>query len=78
MPQLNQCIKGGSIDKQPGWVIGFHYSEEVVEKLKEIPHIHREWREESKTWWVSDMFSEHLKKIFPNFEALAYQQKKMF
>lgn len=75
---LSQCIKGGSVDGRAGWIIGFDYRPEIVEKLKEIPHTEREWHLDTKVWWISDIYSEHLRKIFPNFEALAYLQGNFF
>lgn len=76
---LTQCIRGGSLDRRSGFVIAFHYDEDVVENLKmAIPHTEREWREGSKTWWVSVDYEDFLKKQFGNFEALIYLQGSLF
>ena len=76
---LKTCIKGGSIEGRPGWLIQFDYNPEIIEALKQaIPHTSREWREETKTWWISEEYSDTLKSLFRNFEALAYLQSRMF
>ena len=76
---LTQCIRGGSQDKRNGFIIAFHYDPEVVETLKRtIPHTHREWREDSTTWWVSVNYEEQLKQMFGNFEAIVYWQGSLF
>ena len=76
---LTQCIRGGSQDKRNGFIIGFHYDQDVVENLKTaIPHTKREWREDTKTWWVSVDYEDFLKKQFSNFEALIYLQGALF
>lgn len=76
---LISCIKGGSQDRQAGYLITFKYDEELIETLKNsIPHTEREWREESKTWWVSENYECILNTLFKNFYALVYQQAKMF
>ena len=75
---LTQCIKGGSKDSRSGWLIAFNYDPEIVEDIKQIPHMEREWREDEKVWWISEAYSEHLKRTFKNFEALAYLQGSLF
>jgi len=75
---LTQCIRGGDRDGRSGFLIAFHYDLDAVEDLKQsIPHTHREWRENSKTWWVSVQYEAVLKRLFSNFEALVYLQGKM-
>ena len=72
---LTQCIRGGSQDRRNGFIIAFNYDPDMVETLKKtIPHTHREWRAESKTWWVSLSYERELKRMFGNFEALVYWQ----
>ena len=62
-----------------GFVIAFHYDQDVVEHLKRnIPHTHREWREDYKTWWVSVDYEEQLKQMFGNFEALINLQGELW
>jgi len=76
---LTQCIRGGDRDRRNGFIIAFHYDQDVVENLKmAIPHTEREWREDSKTWWVSEEYNDVLQSLFGNFEALAFLQGKMF
>ena len=76
---LTQCIRRGSQDKRDGFVIAFGYDESCVETLKRlIPHTDREWRPESKTWWVSNAYELQLWQLFPNFEALIYLQGKLW
>ena len=76
---LTQCIRGGSQDRRNGFIIAFHYDSDVVESLKlSIPHTEREWREDSKTWWVSSNYEHKLKALFGNFEALIYWQGNLF
>jgi len=67
---LTQCIRGGSKDGRNGFIISFRYDEDVVEN--------REWREDTKTWWVSVNYEDFLKKQFGNFEALVYLQGSLF
>jgi len=75
---LTQCIRGGDINGRGGFIIAFHYDQELVEQLKRaIPHTQREWRDNDKTWWVSSQYEDTLKKIFQNFEALVYLQGKL-
>lgn len=46
-----------------------------VERLKQaIPHTHREWNPERKSWWVSGEYDEALQSLFPNFYTLAHLQ----
>ena len=72
---LTQCIRGGSQDKRAGFIIAFPYNQDIVETLKRtIPHIDREWQEDSKTWWVNVKYEWVLKSMFSNFEALVYLQ----
>jgi len=78
MKQLTECIKGGSKDGKEGWLISFNYDPVTVEMLKcAVPHLSREWREQSKSWWVSSEYSNTIKGIFSNFEALAYLQGRL-
>jgi len=79
MANLTQCIRGGSKDGMAGFVIAFHYDQDLVESLKQaVPRTEREWREDSKTWWVSTAYENVLKSLFSNFEALVYLQGRMF
>uniref|UniRef100_A0A6M3KEC3 Uncharacterized protein n=1 Tax=viral metagenome TaxID=1070528 RepID=A0A6M3KEC3_9ZZZZ len=79
MKNLTQCIRGGSKEGRNGFLIAFHYDEDVVESLKQhIPHTEREWREDSKTWWISVQYETVLKRYFGNFEALVYLQGSLF
>ncbi len=76
---LTQCIKAGNKDGRVGYVFSFVYDEQVVESLKQVvPHIDREWRPESKTWWVSSNYETTLKDLFPNFDALVNLQGKLW
>lgn len=78
MANLTQCIRGGSQDMKAGFIISFNYDLELVEKLKhQIPHTHREWRENSKTWWISEQYENVLKEMFSNFYAQIYLQGKL-
>ena len=78
MPNLTECIKAGSGDSCPGWLIKFKYDQDIVESLKTtIPHTKREWREETKQWWVSEDYAEQLKALFSNFYALAFLQARL-
>jgi|GEM_PF-1005661 len=75
---LTQCIQGGNRDGKKGYLIAFAYDLDLVESLKRtIPHTDREWRPDSKTWWVSDEYEDALKSFFGNFEALARWQGKL-
>jgi len=75
---LTQCIRGGK-DGRAGYIIAFSYDEQTVEELKRaVPHTHREWKPDEKTWWVSIEFEPQLSRLFKNFEALAHSQGQMF
>ena len=79
MAFLTQCVKGGSVDKRTGFLIAFPYDAEVVESLKtSIPHYSREWREDSKTWWVSQEYEAVLNTLFKNFDAMVHLQGSLF
>jgi len=79
MSNLMQCIKGGSQDGRPGYLIAFNYDVEIVETLKRsVPHMHREWREEHKIWWVAAEYDAVLDGMFGNFNALAHLQGSLF
>ena len=76
---LTQCIRGGSQDKRNGFIIGFHYDQDVVENLKmTIPHTDREYYPASRQWWISIAYEDVLKKLFSNFDALAHKQGKLW
>jgi len=78
MKQLTECIKGGYGDMRVGWLLKFNYDIDAVEYLKRmIPHTARNWNDETKTWWVSESYSDVIKDIFGNFEALAFLQGKL-
>lgn len=75
---LSQGVRMGN-EGRSGFEIAFHYDEATVESLKRlVPHTDREWRPESKTWWVSGEYEAQLKHLFPNFEALIYLQGKLW
>ena len=79
MAYIQSLIRAGSQDYRKGWVIGFQYDLELVERLKAaIPHTHREWRPDEKRWWVSEEYEGILEVLFSNFRALAYDQMRMF
>ena len=72
---LTSCIKGGDVQGRPGWLIQFRYDAEFVEKLKEtIDHRHREWRPDTKTWWIDEVYEPELDQLFENWYALAKMQ----
>ena len=78
MAYLTQCVRGGSSDKRTGYTLKFWYDAQVVEALKSaVPHTEREWRETTTEWWVSEAYTEQLKKLFSNFEALIFRQEKL-
>jgi len=75
MTNLSQCVRHGDAEGREGYLLAFAYDEATVEKLKtSIPHTERNWNPETKTWWVSREYEEVLRRLFPNFEALAYLQ----
>jgi len=75
---LVRCIRAGDKDMRQGFAFSFFYDPDTVEELKRaIPHTEREWREESKTWWVSAEYESSLKRLFGNFEALVYLQGEL-
>lgn len=76
---LTQCIKGGSSDGKPGWLIKFDYDPITIEALKaSIHHTAREWHDDTKTWWVSEDFDDVLDRLFSNWYALAKCQGTLF
>ena len=78
MTNLTQCVRGGSIDNRPGFVIAFYYNTGLIETLKaRVPHYDREWRELSRTWWVAEEYAGVLEEMFRNFRTLIYNQTRM-
>lgn len=76
---LASCIKGGSKDGRPGWIIAFSYDELLIERLKaEVMYTAREWRAETKTWWISEQYEDVLDAMFSNWFALAKLQGTLF
>ncbi len=76
---LTSCIKGGDTNGRAGWLIQFHYDAEFIEKLKSaIPHLNREWRPDTKTWWVDEVYEDELDQLFVNWYALAKLQGTLF
>lgn len=72
---LTSCIKGGSSERQPGWLIEFNYDMEfILELKKQIPHTGREWNPDTKTWWVSEDYEDVLTEKFGDFYAFAKLQ----
>lgn len=76
---LTSCIKGGSRNQRPGWLIQFSYDIELIETLKKsVWYTGREWNAETKTWWISEDYEDVLDKLFSNWHALAKQQGVLF
>lgn len=76
---LTQCVPGGDKQGRSGYLIKFEYDIDFIEDLKRlIPHIDREWNPITKTWWISEVHSDKLAKMFGNFEALTKLQGKLF
>ncbi len=62
-----------------GFILGFQYDLDVVEELKRrIPHTHRAWDADNKTWWVAKEYEPTLATLFGNFVALTKLQGRMF
>ena len=79
MANLTQCVKSGSTVGRPGWLIKFDYDPDLIEKLKRgIYHTGREWRDDSKEWWVSEDYEDVLNELFSNWYALAKLQGTLF
>jgi hypothetical protein len=75
---LTSCIKGGDSQGRPGWIIQFPYDAEFVETFKgTILHLHREWRPDTKTWWVQEQYEDELNRLFSNWHALAHLQGRL-
>lgn len=79
MPEalLTSCIRGGSEDGEPGWIITFHYRADLVDAIKVIPYTRREWRPDEHKWWVSETYEAVLLGLFTNFKAFR-DQPRMF
>jgi len=76
---LTQCIKAGSHEERPGWLIKFDYDLKAIQSLKEsVPYTEREWRPDTYEWWVSESYNDVLKKLFGNFEAMVFLQGRLF
>jgi len=72
---LVSCIKGGDIRGRAGWLIQFRYDVDFVERFKRVvDYRHREWRPDTKTWWVDEVYEAELDQLFPNWYALARLQ----
>lgn len=82
MTYLTALWRAGGFEdnRSPGYRFQFQYNKEVIETLKSaVPHVHREWHQETQTWWViADMgYEPALEKLFTNFHALAFDQQRM-
>ena len=76
---LTTFYKGGSSKGEPGFRFNFEYDAKFVERFKlVIPHTHREWNPETKTWWVAQEYEHVLNNMFSNFHALYHLQGKLF
>lgn len=72
---LTQCVRGGSKEGLPGWLIKFAYDAELIEALKlGVPHLFREWRPDTQTWWVSERYEHVLDTMFKDFKTIASQR----
>jgi hypothetical protein len=79
MALLTQCWKAGSQDGRPGYIIKFGYDQSLIELFKQaIPSRDREWHEDKKEWWVSELHDKTLKQFFSNFESITKFQGKLF
>ena len=75
---LTMCIKAGDEAMREGYMIAFHYDEQVVEMLKRsVPHTERSYYPASKQWWVSITYEDVLNNLFCNFDALAHKQGRL-
>lgn len=69
---LQSCVRAGSREGRPGWLLSFDYDAEAIERLKQLVLFEdREWRPDEKRWWVAD--SERcrrvLRSLWPAFQA---------
>lgn len=76
---LTSCVKDGSSNREPGWVIQFAYDQDLIERLKKsIPPQYREWRADTKTWFIHELYEDELDRLFSNWYALAKLQGTLF
>lgn len=79
MARSFQWQKGGSREGKPGYLISFGYDPELVQRLKEtVPWGMREWRPETKQWWVSENCEKVLNDLFPGFLEAVSATKPLF
>ena len=73
---LTSCIQGGDDELNSGWRIQFEYNADIVENLKLlVPHTKRCWYPVERYWWISNEYTEEIKKLFSNMETFLLQGK---
>lgn len=79
MARLNYWIRGGNSRHKAGYWLYFEYDPDVIQKLKEtVPSGLREWDDEKKRWWVSELCEKHINDIFPGFLEAVVAQRRLF
>lgn len=79
MRGLKNWYKGGSSKGEAGYWIGFAYDPDIIQRLKEtVPSYLREWNDEQKQWWVSELCEKQINNLFPGFLEAVVAQRKLF
>lgn len=78
MRNLKSWYKGGNSKGEPGYWLEFDYDADIIRQLKQsISSYLREWDDEQKRWWVSELCEVPVDQIFPGFINAIVAQKRM-
>lgn len=79
MSNLRTWVKGGSSQGKAGYWLAFDYNPDTIQRLKEtVPSYLREWNDEKKEWWVSELCEKQINDCFPGFLIAVVAQKRLF
>ena len=79
MSNLRTWVKGGSSIGKAGYWLAFAYDPEIIQQIKAtIPSHLREWNEDKKEWWVSELCEKQINNIFKGFLQAVVAQKRLF
>ena len=79
MGNLRTWVKGGSSDGRAGYWLSFDYNPDIIQRIKQtIPSYLREWNDDKKQWWVSELAERAINDIFKGFLQAVVAQKRLF
>ncbi len=79
MSHLRNWVKGGSSQGKAGYWLAFDYDLGIIQQIKAtIPSHLREWNDDKKEWWVSELCERQINNIFKGFLEAVVAQKRLF